>query len=235
MKRFTLIELLVVIAIIAILASMLLPALGSAKGNAKRIKCLGQMRQTGIALLTYADDYNGQLMRSNTGANAWEGMEWPLTLQENSYLANFQSLMSCPEVPTTASSPWNVHFGMNEILAWPDCSWFDSNTSPGFGSGHAPTVKLTEIASPAQTVHLTDSYYVGWDPANWVSSKVWAAYSLASNSPQAAPRHNGSVNVQWVDGHASNVKGLGTGMLANVYAAGILGNRYDLPNCWDTR
>jgi prepilin-type N-terminal cleavage/methylation domain-containing protein/prepilin-type processing-associated H-X9-DG protein len=68
---FTLVEMLVVIGIIGILASMLLPALARAKAKANQIKCLNHLRQLGLALSMYAQDYSGEYPPRREPPNAW--------------------------------------------------------------------------------------------------------------------------------------------------------------------
>src|SRR5262245_20646720 len=82
---FTLIELLVVIAIIAILASMLLPTLGKAKGRAVRIQCAGNLKQWGVATTLYAGD-NREFFPANPTSDGASGFAWmALNLNTNFY------------------------------------------------------------------------------------------------------------------------------------------------------
>ena len=76
-RGFTLIELLVVIAIIAILAALLMPALASAKESGRAIKCLSNMRQVGLGIYMYKDDYGGFLpFAGSTDRNWHEDWVW---------------------------------------------------------------------------------------------------------------------------------------------------------------
>jgi prepilin-type N-terminal cleavage/methylation domain-containing protein/prepilin-type processing-associated H-X9-DG protein len=203
---FTLIELLVVIAIIAILTAMLLPALTKARDAVKSAACLGNLRQSMLAIHVYADDHDGAMIAGGAphptglpvGTNIELFRQWTWYLK--SYLGvsdnsdeKGEQIFLCPSTPQAVSG-YGWHF---DSFGYRD-GW------KGYGWGS----RLALIEEPV-SILIGDNFKAKHEPWSWPYGAWWEVsylYVYSSNLADFSQVHRGSGNYAFLDGHGSHIK-----------------------------
>lgn len=222
---FTLIELLVVIAIISILAAILFPVFARARENARRASCMSNLKQFGIAMMMYVQDYDETYpkavsggMGANPPGGAWNlgsdgtynNWAWAQILYP--YHRSLE-IFRCPSglVDSTIKWPSYGNYGANTQLIVPSSS---------------TALKLSSVQTPSQTYALMDAalyanfptraipgnelvsngnYFPGLGLVGAACATVAAPWQVMQSDCQSG-RHFGGVNMAFADGHVKWLK-----------------------------
>lgn len=231
MKRaFTLIELLVVIAIIAILAAILFPVFGRARENARRSSCQSNLKQIGLGMMQYTQDYDERFPIAYLHDTAVTGYYWGWMQAVQPYLKSTQ-IFQCPSdsdttVPTLFANsanlgfvaPFHTSYLANQYMGMEDPSAAPFNTKQ--------SVSISEVSNSAGVIYLVDGGTVinaaapyinassatkkaAWllaDPADVNGSGGMKSGTDGSGWGGPSIRHLEMVNTAFVDGHVKALK-----------------------------
>jgi prepilin-type N-terminal cleavage/methylation domain-containing protein/prepilin-type processing-associated H-X9-DG protein len=199
---FTLVELLTVLAIIGILAAIVIPSVSVVRLQASRTQCASNLRQIGLALLTFAGDHRGEFPRTSHTVGLNYKKAWIYTLAP--YLGDIDTVRICPADPKGADrlADQGTSYVLNDFIVVP---------------GPLATTNLRQVAHPSRThAAFIISDRAGTGVSNdHIHGQNWTRWSrvIADIEPNRFRRGdsnalntNGSANYLFVDAHVENIR-----------------------------